>query len=213
LYLCWSNITIIQEIILKDASRFFETPEQFGKEITSQSPFHSLIESNTPKTKRKLSNIWKSVSSPIGDIQNAATEEASRLIDAGFNDKITLSISCFHLFDDGIQYSCESVDFSKLEFDSCEIELNYVYIITNNLNEKVRLDALLDESFRDVLSQTARGIIDMDSTKEIQSKDVLDICQGNSAESEVTKKAVAIAHPLDGTNAPFASAVIQIKIP
>lgn len=111
--------------------------------------------------------------------------------------------------EDGIEYSCESTNFTQLQYDQCDMQLNYTYTVTNQFNESILLQRLIDESFQDVIQQSQ--IINAGSNISITEVGSIDICKGQ----EHTKQVVAIASLADGSgqSLPFARDTITFETP
>lgn len=110
----------------------------------------------------------------------------------GYDDDIfSVSISCAHETidenNDLVRYSCESTDFTNLEYSDCALELLYTYTITNKAKEPIRLRTLIDENFNDIAEQSM--LIDSGSITTVDQTDFFDICTTRKVE----KRVVALA--------------------
>ena len=120
-------------------------------------------------------------------------------------------MACSYIGEDNIQYSCESVEFSELEFDTCQVDVNYTYSIRNRSDKNAKLDSFLDEDLVEVFDDGQVRTLGKKSVTEIQTNGTIDICEGNSKE---TKKILAIASPLSGgASLPFAQDSIIVQFP
>ncbi len=132
------------------------------------------------------------------------------------NSLLSLDLTCSYksINDDGeesTEYSCESLEFSQLRFEQCEIDVQYTYKIRNRSNNDARLDAILDESLIDVFDHGQVRTLEKSAVTDFQTMGVIDICQGDI---EINKKFVAIATPLTGGGRlPYVEDNIDITTP
>ena len=122
--------------------------------------------------------------------------------------QLFIEMSCaFFTGENNTEYSCESTNFTQLQSNQCDIELNYTYNITNTANETVLLNRIIDESFQDLIDQSL--IIDAGS-KLYKRIEPTDICE----EQIYTKQVVAIATSIDSDEElPFARDNIRFQTP
>ena len=125
---------------------------------------------------------------------------------------LSINFACFYVNENHTRYSCESIEFSELQFDQCEIDLNYTFSIRNRSDRNAKLDSLLNEDLVEFFDDGQSRILGKKAVTDIETTGSIDICQGNS---EVTKKVLAIASPLSGGADvfPFAQDSIVIPIP
>ncbi len=122
---------------------------------------------------------------------------------------ISLTMECSYSIDSHEAVSCDSKEFSEIQFSECSINLNYKFSVINRSDQMVILKSLLDESFDDIIDQT--HVLDSNSVTDIHRMSVFNICQG-SIGSEITKKAVAIASSLDSNEGKIPNARAYTKI-
>ncbi len=109
-----------------------------------------------------------------------------------------------------MNYDCESIQFSELTFDSCTALVTLKYNVINNSNSAVRLDALIDGSLVNIIGNTEQIIAASDNLL-IEKTSEINICKENG--NKVTKKAIAVAGPLNGGPGGIAQDMLQIPVP
>jgi hypothetical protein len=124
---------------------------------------------------------------------------------------ISLLMNCTYIGDGDVEYTCDSERFSELEFNQCNITINYTYYFINSSDKRVTLDVLLDESLAEIEVDGQESLIlKGDSITELKDMGVINICEGDS---EITKKALAITSPVKGGKFPYAQDDITIQKP
>ena len=123
-------------------------------------------------------------------------------------------MECVYTDINGTQFTCESQNFTDLELDECDVNVNYTYSIINSSNQTATLDYILDESLSEIVfnSDGSSSLLENNVVNTFQVTDVIDICQGDD---EITKKVLAIASPLDSLSEklPYAEDFLTIQPP
>ena len=142
--------------------------------------------------------MYKNYTNEGGNHNNDTHTETDSDPDDGYTYNIT-------------EYPCESLAFSQLELDTCNIDLQFTYRIRNRFDEDAIIDALLDESLLDVFDDRQVRTLPKASLTQFQSTEVVDICKGKPA---INKKFVVIATPLGAKQSlPYAKASVDILTP
>ncbi len=114
-------------------------------------------------------------------------------------------MSCDH---NGID--CESLAFSQLVFNTCDVLVTYRYTIINNSNVPMRLDALIDGRLVNIIGNP-NNIIAANSNLPIEKVGSINICEKGG--EEIVRKGLAVASPLSGGPAGTAEDQLQITAP
>ena len=184
-----------------------------------QSFFSNDLHSSNKKKSSPLSSLPQSSIDVFRYIKNYTDKYVSHfsgiypmmtpIMSAPQIEDIFIEMSCaFFTGENNTEYNCESTNFTELQLNQCDIELNYTYIITNKANKTVLLNRLIDDSFQDLVDQSQ--VIDADSKLNITTTESIDICEAQT----YTKTVVAIPTFIDsGEDLPFARDTITFATP
>lgn len=90
-------------------------------------------------------------------------------------------------------YSCESSNFTSLQFDQCQINVTYTYTVVNQRNQTTSLNRLIDGSFNDIIDETL--VLETGSEISYEVNNTIDICNN----IQITQRVVGIATFFDST--------------
>ena len=123
-------------------------------------------------------------------------------------------MECIYTDINGTQVTCESQNFTDLELDTCDVNVDYTYSIINSSNQTATLDYILDESLSEIAinSDGSSSLLENNTVNTFQVTGVIDICQGDDS---ITKKVLAIASPVDPSSdkLPYAEDFLTIQPP
>ena len=184
-----------------------------GETLPGQLSWKTLKSSRHSETQKSTSTT-NPTSSPI----------TTTNVDSSINSPPSLALnilSCnYYVPNTDEQYSCDSAEFSQLEFNQCVIDLNFELSITNTYEKNVIIDMLLDETLNGLQiknkngarsKQTQTPVVGKNSAITIIVGGNLNLCTVQNA--EVSKTVAAFASFVsNSTSLPAAQDSFRFKI-
>ncbi len=123
-------------------------------------------------------------------------------------EDLSVSISCVYTDDDTVDYSCQSTNFTDLEYTQCNLRVLYIYTITNHRDITVQLEQLIDENFSNIIYESM--LIEGQTSITIRQIETLDICTTRIRDRRVAAIAQSVS---DKSPLPLAHNAIQFQTP